>query len=125
MEVDQLIDQFGEGEVTAQFVSVAIDHMDHKISDRNFERLKESVYDADYYMCSDEGLILNSIDNKRQKLEFILAFMDWAGLRRASINPSGILFNYVPSGTNPDQFYTFEQLGSDLSIKLNLQQATR
>ena len=50
----------------------------------------------------------------------MLEFMRWAGLKIAVISPTGIEFNYVPSGINPEQFFTVDEIDSDLNVKLAL-----
>jgi hypothetical protein len=54
--------------VSAQFVKVILDFVDMQVQDTNFTRLKESIKDADYYMCGDNGLIYSSIERKLKSL---------------------------------------------------------
>lgn len=85
-QMEQLITQFGEGEVCAQFASMVVEMLDSQIEERNYVRLSESSKDADYFLSSDEGLILSTIDQKSRQLEVVAAFADFCQLRLTCIN---------------------------------------
>jgi hypothetical protein len=57
-------------------------------------------------MCSDSGLILSTIEIKRQKLNVIEELMKFAGLNRAYAHPQGIELNYVPTCVATESFFT-------------------
>lgn len=69
------------GEVSAQFVSMALEMLDSQIEERNYVRLSESSRDADYFLSSDGGLILSTIDQKSRQLDVVAAFADFCDLR--------------------------------------------
>jgi hypothetical protein len=64
--------------VSSQFASVALDFVDSQIEERNYVRQSESAKDVDFFLCSDDGLILSTIDQKRRQLKIISRFTEFA-----------------------------------------------
>ena len=52
--------------------------MDSQIEERNYVRQSELSRDADYFVSSDDGLILSTIEEKRRHLEIIANFSEFA-----------------------------------------------
>ena len=55
--------------------------MDSQIEERNYVRQSELSRDADYFVRSDDGLILSTIEEKRRHLEIIANFSEFAKLK--------------------------------------------
>ena len=52
--------------MSSQFAGVALDFVDSQIEERNYVRQSELAKDVDFFLCSDDGLILSTIDQKRR-----------------------------------------------------------
>lgn len=70
--------------MSSQFAGVVLDLMDSQIEERNYVRQSELAKDVDFFLCSDDGLILSTIDQKRRQLEIIARFTEFAQLRITS-----------------------------------------
>lgn len=64
--------------MSSQFAGVVLDLMDSQIEERNYVRQSELAKDVDFFLCSDDGLILSTIDQKRRQLEIIARFTEFA-----------------------------------------------
>ena len=64
--------------MSSQFAGVALDFVDSQIEERNYVRQSELGKDVDFFLCSDDGLILSTIDQKRRQLEIIARFTEFA-----------------------------------------------